>query len=102
MLQTIDYNCRHKRKLPKTEMVSFYKELLKVGSSKDTAKFNYLSRATLYRYKDRFKKIGISENNLIPITEAGIPRAELNLRDYHTEHMYNRWFLDKKSFIEMW
>jgi hypothetical protein len=97
-----DYNEKRKRNLPKAEMVAFYKELLKFGSFKDTAKFNYLSRATLYRYKDRFKKIGITENNLIPLTEDGIPKAEINLRDYHTEHIYNRWFLDKKSFVEMW
>ena len=96
------FNQNHKRKLPKPEMVSFYKELQKLGSFKDVAKFNYLSRATLYRYKQRFRKIGITENNLIPLTEDGIPRAEINLRDYHTEHMFNRWFLDKKSFMEMW
>jgi hypothetical protein len=46
-------------------------------------KFNYLSRATVYRYKERFRKIGITENNLIPLTEDGIPRADINLRDYH-------------------
>jgi hypothetical protein len=97
-----DFNQKHKRKLPKTEMVNFYKELQKLGSFKDVQKFNYLSRATLYRYKERFRKIGITENNLIPLTEDGIPRAEINLRDYHTEHIYNRWFLDKKSFVEMW
>ena len=82
-------------------MVGFYKELLKIGSFKDVGKFNYMSRATIYRYKQRFKKIGITENNLIPLTMDGIPQAPIDLRDYHAEHLFNRHFLDKNSFLDM-
>ena len=95
------YNTRHRKKLPKTDMMNFYMDLQRIGSFKDTAKHNFMSRATLYRYKQRFKKIGITENNLIPLTEAGIPQAELNLRDYHHELTFNPHFLNKKDFLEI-
>ncbi len=82
-------------------MINFYKDLQRLGSFRATAKFNSMARATLYRYKDRFKKIGITENNLIPLTENGIPVAELNLRDYHHEHMLNPRFLQKNAFLDI-
>lgn len=65
------------------------------------AKFNYKSRATQARYKARFKVIGITDANLIPLTEDGIPLAEVNLRDYHYEHMVNPHFLNKKKFFQI-
>jgi hypothetical protein len=98
----LNYNLYHRDKLPKIEMLNFYKDLLRLGSFRETAKFNYLSRATMFRYKERFKKIGITESNLIPLTEDGIPLAELNLRDYHHEHQYNPHFLNKKGFLEIY
>lgn len=96
-----DYNSKHKSRLPKSEMVGFYKELMRIGSFKDVAKMNYMSRTTMYRYKERFKKIGITDNNLIPLTEDGIPRAETDLRQYHTEHIYNAHFLTKNNFLDI-
>jgi hypothetical protein len=96
-----DYNLRNKSHLPKSEMVNFYKELLRIGSFRDVGKFNYLSRATIYRYKQRFKKIGITENNLIPLTGDGIPKAALDLRDYHTAHVYDFQLLNKNSFLDL-
>jgi len=82
-------------------MVTFYKELMKVGSFKEVAKLNYMSRTSLYRYKERFRKIGITENNLIPLTENGIPKAEIDLREYHGEHQWNAHFLTKNSFLDL-
>ena len=96
-----EYNLRHKKRLPKAEMLGFYNDLLRFGSFRETAKFNYMHRATMYRYKQRFKKIGITDNNLIPLTEDGIPGAALDLRDYHSEHTFNRHFLIKNSFLDM-
>lgn len=94
-----DYNLRHRKHLPKREMCAIYRELRIVGSFKDLVKFNHLSRASMYRYKQRFKKIGITENNLIPLTESGIPHAELDLRSYHWELTTNAHFLNKRNFI---
>ncbi len=82
-------------------MMGFFNDLLRTGSFKETAKHNYMSRATLYRYKARFKKIGITECNLIPITENGIPLAELDLGQYHTEHVFNPHFLPKSCFLDL-
>jgi hypothetical protein len=96
-----EYNLRHKWKLPKSEMLGFNNDLLKFGSFKEASKFNYMHRATMYRYKQRFKKIGITENNLIPLTPEGLPGAPLDLRDYHSEHMFNPRFLSKNTFLDM-
>jgi len=60
-----------------------------------------MHRATMYRYKQRFKTIGITENNLIPLTEGGIPGADLDLGSYHSEHLFNRHFLLKNTFLDM-
>ena len=43
----------------------------------------------------------IKENNLIPLTENGIPRAEIDLREYHGEHQWNAHFLTKNSFLDL-
>jgi hypothetical protein len=95
------YNERHRNKLPLSNMLGFYADLLKLGSFKEAARLNYHSRATMFRYKERFRKIGITESNLIPLTEDGIPLAELNLRDYHYEHLNNRHFLSKNTFLDL-
>ena len=97
-----NYNFKHpKGKLPKREMMGFYGDLLRLGSFKEVGKFNYKSRATHFRFKARFKKIGITDSSLIPLTEDGIPQAELNLRDYHYEHQANPHFLRKKGFLDI-
>jgi hypothetical protein len=55
-------------------------------------------RLNMCCYNQRFKEIGIIENNLIPLTENGIPMAALDLRDYHAEHMFYRHYLNKNTF----
>lgn len=97
----VEYNLRHKVKLPKSHMMGYYSDLLRLGSFKAVAKFNYSDRSTMFRYKARFKKIGITEKNLIPLTEDGIPLAELNLRDYHYEHQFNPHFIKKTGFLDL-
>ena len=91
-----NYNSDHKTKLPQSEMLEFHFDLVKLGTFQEVAKFRQYSKATIYRYKDRFKKIGISENNLIPVTENGIPRAEINFRNYHEIVNFESNFLKKR------
>ena len=71
-------------KLPIADMMSFYPHLLKHGSFKEAVKFCNLSRATLYRYMERFEKIGINNKSIKPIESSfGIPEAPLDLSAYH-------------------
>lgn len=64
-------------------MMNFYQNLINVGSFKDVAKFCHYSRATLFRYYERFKRIGITEQSIKPInTSYELPKAPLDLREY--------------------
>ncbi len=88
------YNQLNSIKLPTSEMIRFYLQLLKHGSFKDAAKYFELSRATIYRYKERFKKIGITERSLkLAESTYSIPNAPMNLRDYHTAIIYDNQLL---------
>jgi hypothetical protein len=87
-----EYNKTHKAKIQKSDMVQFYNLLVKYGSFKEAAKFSRYSRATLYRYKDRFKKIGITERNVQPDKSYSIPQAANDFREYHS-------FLDKTGLL---
>ena len=79
-----DFNAINKTKLPKAEMLHFYRHLLKHGSFKMANKFSEHSRATLYRHKLRFALIGITEQSIKPIDKVhGIPIAPLDFRRYH-------------------
>ena len=93
--QQIEYhNQVQSIKLPASEMIRFYLQLLKHGSFKDTAKYFELSRATIYRYKQRFKKIGITERSLkLTETTYSIPYAPMDLRDYHSTIIYDNQLL---------
>lgn len=78
-----EYNSRHRTKLQKSDMVQFYQQLSKYGSFKEAGIAVGYSRATWYRYKDRFKKIGITENHVQPNSDFSIPKAPLDLQLYH-------------------
>jgi len=93
--QQIQYfNNIHSIKLPAPEMLRFYGQLLKHGSFKDTAKYFELSRATLYRYKHRFKKIGITDKSLkLTETTYSIPFAPIDLKEYHSTIIYDNQLL---------
>lgn len=79
----IKHNLYAKQEIPKVEMLHFYDLLIKYGSFKEAAKYGNLSRATMYRYKDRFKKIGITERHMKPLEDYSIPDAPLDMKDYH-------------------
>lgn len=83
------YNAQHKHGFQKSDMLQFYELLIKYGSFKEAAKMCNFSRATLYRYKDRFKKIGITENSVQPNNEYSIPSAPLDLKEYHSFLTYS-------------
>ncbi|WP_336517551.1 phage/plasmid replication protein, II/X family [Pollutibacter soli] len=91
------YNANHSTKLPETEMIRFYQDVRRIGSFKEVGRFNSLSRATLFRYKSRFRKIGIFENNLIPLTPDSIPDAPLDLREYHGVTTFSPQFLRRNT-----
>jgi len=95
------YNLSHRKPLPTGEMVWFYKNLVEIGSFKDTAKFFNLHRATMYRYKERFKKLGITENNILPVTEEGLPKAPIDFRAYHHEITYTPGYLKQNNSITL-
>jgi hypothetical protein len=63
--------------LPKMDMMKFHENLKKYGSFKEVAKQGLYSRATLYRYRDRFKKIGITEATIWPEKHQLLPNVVL-------------------------
>ncbi len=89
-----DFNKANKSQLPKSEMLHFYKHLLKHGSFKEAVKYSDYSRSSIYRYVLRFSKIGITEKCLKPIDKFyGIPEATIDFIRYH----YN--LMDKYPFL---
>ena len=86
------HNKSRYNKLPEGEMMRFYAQMIKIGSFKEAGRIMQISRATLYRYKKRFKKIGIGENNLIPLTPDGLPNAPFDFRTYHEIMTYTTAF----------
>jgi len=88
--QSIDrYNSANRGKLPKTEMLHFYSQLTQRGSFKEVRKHSAYSRATFFRYKQRFEKIGITETSLKPISEDIIPKAPIDFNAYHSYLIYD-------------
>lgn len=67
-------------KLPKNEMLKFYK-LLETMTFEEIKKSNLYSKSTFFRYKDRFKRIGITQNNLMPIKTIV---SNITLNEYHS------------------
>ncbi len=84
MILIDEYNSKHKQGFQKSDMIQFYEQLIKNGSFKEAAKMCNYSRATLYRYKDRFKKLGITENSVQPNNEYSLPSAPLDMKEYHS------------------
>lgn len=88
------YNTLNSIKLRSSEMLRFYSHLLKHGSFKDAAKYLELSRATLYRYKQKFKKIGITDKSLkLKETTYTIPLPTMDLKEYHSTIIYDNQLL---------
>ncbi len=78
-----DYNKVNSSQLPKSEMLHFYRHLIKHGSFKEAIKHSDFSRATLYRYIERFKAIEITDKCIKPIDKFyGIPQAPIDFKRY--------------------
>jgi hypothetical protein len=74
------YNSKNKSKIQKSDMIHFYSYLVKHGSFKEAAEFGGYGRASLYRYKQRFKKIGITENHIFPDVSISIPKQSIDFK----------------------
>ena len=83
------YNSTAKVKLQKAKMFQMYLLLVKHGSFREAAKTNRYSKATLYRYVSKFKKIGITTHRIAPSDDYTIPRAAMDFREYHNFLFYN-------------
>jgi hypothetical protein len=53
----------------------FYDAWIRLGSFEESKKFNYKHRATMFGYKQRSRRLATTDNNLVPLTPAGIPGA---------------------------
>lgn len=84
----IDIKNSYSRSLPKSEMIYFYSLLQKHGSFKEAARYGGLSRATMYRYKKRFKEIGIHENSIKPMDDYTLPTVKTDFQEYHSALIY--------------
>ncbi|HWY36203.1 MAG TPA: hypothetical protein VNX68_16275, partial [Nitrosopumilaceae archaeon] len=73
-----------------SEMLLFYGHLFKHGSFKEAAKYSHYSKATLYRYIERFSRIDITEKSIKPIDKSyGIPNAPIDFKRYQFAIMDN-------------
>lgn len=79
------YNEMHYHRLPVNEMLKFYTILMK-SSFPEIKKSGLYSKASFYRYKSRFKKIGVTEQNLIPFASINV---SADLMEYHNTLITN-------------
>ncbi len=61
-------------------MKKFY-ALLLGKSFEEIKRLNLYSRASFYRYKQRFKKIGVTDQNLMPMQ---LCRVSTDFKEYHS------------------
>lgn len=85
------YNSENYQKLPLNEMLKFY-GLLKNSSFEDIMKSGLYSRASFYRYKSRFEKIGITQNDIMPIDYIN---PVVDLTRYHHQITYGKKLINK-------
>jgi hypothetical protein len=86
-----EYNLKNYNKLPKNEMVKFY-ALLQKYSLEEIRKKGLYSKATFFRYKNRFEKIGVTKNNVMG---ADFIHASVDLSSYHTKIIFNKSLFNK-------
>jgi hypothetical protein len=86
-----EYNSKNYYKLPKNEMVKFYVMLQKF-SFEEIKKKGLYSKATFFRYKSRFEKIGITKNNVMAYDFINVPT---DLSQYHSQIMFNKSLFKK-------
>ena len=85
------YNFEHHDKIPLNEMLKFY-AILQNFSFEEIMKKGFYSKATFYRYKNRFNKIGITQNNIVLTDHISIP---VDLSMYHHQIIYGKNLIDK-------
>lgn len=85
-----DYNKKHKIRFDKARLFQFYQALIKFGSFREAANSLGIHRSSLYRYKEKFKKLGIKENNVFPEGEFKLQKPELSFVEYHAYLSKNR------------
>lgn len=85
--------------VPGTEMIKFYDLLIKSGSFNEAARLSRLSKPSIYRYKHRFKKIGITENSIKPEENFKFSDSNLNLNAYHS-YLTNECDLLKNHVVQ--
>jgi hypothetical protein len=77
------YNSTHKEKLQKAKMFQMYLLLVQYGSFQLAIKANRYSMATLYRYIEKFKRLGIKGHQIAPSEDYSIPKAPMDFKEYH-------------------
>ena len=86
-----EYNSKNYYKLPKNEMLKFF-ALLQKYSFEEIKKKGLYSKATFFRYKNRFEKIGVTKNNVMA---ADFIHASVDLCQYHRFLIYNKSLIIK-------
>jgi hypothetical protein len=80
------YNSEHYNQLPKNEMMKF-NAILQSKSFDEILKSGYYSRSTFFRYRNRFKAIGITQNFIIPFDHINVP---VDFSQYHHTLIYGK------------
>jgi len=83
------YNSTHKEKFQKAKMFQMYLLLMQYGSFREAAKTNRYSKATLYRYISKFRKLGITSHTIAPSDDYVIPNAAMDFKEYHNFLLHN-------------
>jgi hypothetical protein len=79
-----EYNRTHKVTMQKADLLRFYELWVKYGSFKEAAKASNYARATIYRYKERFNRIGVNEKQFQAGNEDRFVKPNLDLKEYHS------------------
>jgi hypothetical protein len=77
------YNARTKKKMMKSELIRFYEMWKKHGSFKEAVRICGFSRATIFRYKMRFKRLNITEKQFSP-DNISLISPEINFKEYQS------------------
>lgn len=87
-----DYNRTNKNNLNKSSMIKFF-DLWSKYSEKELIEKELFSKATVYRFLSKFKKLGITNKSIIPTFNFD---ADMDLKPYHNEVYSVRNFIKFK------
>ena len=85
------YNSEQYHKLPKNNMLRFFK-MLENSSFDEIRKGGYYPRSTFFKYKQRFAKIGITQNYVMPVDHINVP---VDFSQYHHSIMYEKPLINR-------